>query len=127
MESLLHFLLVAFVVQLQQALKDFAASRFADGEADALLGFMEAVAEVEVIPSVSGSDCLIHFDVQCTESLDVVGGLFGIVETVVGSCDALQSSSHYVSPINRERKRSRNSCHLTRVCAEGNGQGLLEE
>jgi hypothetical protein len=46
-ESLADFLFVALVVQLEEPLEDFATGGFADGEADALLGFVEAVAEVE--------------------------------------------------------------------------------
>ena len=83
MESLLHFLGVAFVVELQQALQDFTAGGFADGEADALLGFVEAVAEVEIGPAVGGGNCLIHLDVQFTELLDVGVRLVGVVEAVV--------------------------------------------
>jgi hypothetical protein len=37
---------VAFVVEFQKALEDFSAGGFAEGEADALLGFVEVVAEV---------------------------------------------------------------------------------
>ncbi len=47
MQSLLHFFGVAFVVQLEEAGEDFSAGGFADRVADALLRWVEAVAEVE--------------------------------------------------------------------------------
>ena len=63
MQSLLHFFGVAFVVEFQQALQDFTAGDFADGEADALLYALEAMAEIKVIPAVGSGDCLIQLDV----------------------------------------------------------------
>ena len=77
-EALLDFLGVALVVELQQAGEDFPAGRFADREPDALLGLVEAVAEVEVGPAVGGGDGLIHLDVEVTELLDVGGGFVGL-------------------------------------------------
>ncbi|WP_295608346.1 hypothetical protein [uncultured Lamprocystis sp.] len=50
------------MVQFQQAVEDFAASGFGDRVADALLGFVEAVAEVQVLPAVGDDDGLIRFD-----------------------------------------------------------------
>ena len=35
------------MVQLQETLEDFTAGRFANGEAHALLGFVEAMAKIE--------------------------------------------------------------------------------
>ena len=83
METLLDFLGVAFVVQLEETLEDFTAGGFADREANALFGLVEAVAEVEVVPAVGGGDRLIHLDVEITELLDVGGGFVGVVEAVV--------------------------------------------
>ena len=71
MKSLLLFLGVAFVVELQQAVEDFTAGGFADRVADALLRLVEAVAEVEIGPAVGGGDGAVHFDVQLSELLDV--------------------------------------------------------
>ena len=45
MQSLADFFGVAFVVEFQQALQDFAAGGFADGEAEALLTIVEAVTQ----------------------------------------------------------------------------------
>ncbi len=56
MQSLLNFLGVAFVVQFQQTLQDFTTGGFTDGEADALLGLVEAVVECEIVPAVGGGD-----------------------------------------------------------------------
>jgi hypothetical protein len=70
--------------ECQQAFQDLTASGFADGEADALLGFVEAVAEFEVSPAVGGGNRPIHLDVQITEFLNVGGRLVGIVEAVAG-------------------------------------------
>ena len=70
MESLLHFLGVALVVELQESLKDFTAGGFADGEANALLGLGENVAEIEIVPAVGSGDSLVHLDVEVTERLD---------------------------------------------------------
>ncbi len=82
-ESLLLFLGVSFVVEFQKALQDFMAGGFADGEADALLGFVEVMAEFKIGPAVCGSYRLIHLDVQITELLNVGGILPWVVETIV--------------------------------------------
>ena len=89
MEALRDLLGVPLVVELQEAGEDFTAGRFADREADALLGLVEAVAEVEVGPAVGGGDGLVHLDVEVTELLDVGGGFVGVVEAVVGLGQAL--------------------------------------
>ena len=65
-------------------MQDFTAGGFADGKADALLGFVEAVAEVQVGPAVGGNNGLIHLDVQITKRSNVCGSLVGIMEAVVG-------------------------------------------
>ena len=51
------------------------ASFFTDREADALLGFVEAVAEVEISPVIGSSYSIVHLDMQVTELLDVIGSL----------------------------------------------------
>ena len=58
MEPLLDLLGVPFVVELQEPVEDFPAGRLADREPSPLLGFVEAVAEVEVSPAVGGDDGL---------------------------------------------------------------------
>ncbi len=78
---------------LEQAGEDFPAGGFADGEADALLGFVESVVEVQVGPAVGGSNRLIHFDVKITELLNVGGSLVGIVEAVIGLGQPLAPSA----------------------------------
>ena len=83
MQPLLDLLGVALVVELQEAAEDFAAGGFADREADALLGFVEAVAEVEIVPAVGGGNGLVHLDVQFPELVDIRGGFVGVVEAVV--------------------------------------------
>ena len=62
-EALPDLLGVAFVVEFQQALEDFTAGGFANCEAEAILGFVEVMAEVEVGPAIGGGDRLIHLDV----------------------------------------------------------------
>ena len=84
MEPLLDFFGVALVVEFEKALENFSAGWFADGEANALLGFVEAMAKVEVGPAVGGGNSLIHFNVEITKLLDVGVGLVGVVEAVVG-------------------------------------------
>ena len=82
---LLDFLGVAFVVELQQAVEDFTAGGFADREADALLGLVEAVAEVEVGPAVGGGDGLDPSRRAGLEDLWMsTVDSWGIVEAVVG-------------------------------------------
>ena len=49
-EALLILLVVALVVELQEASEDFAAGRLANSEPGTLLGLVKAVAEVEVGP-----------------------------------------------------------------------------
>ncbi len=63
MEALLDFLGVALVVELQEAGEDFPTGRFADREPGALLGFVEAVAEIKIGPAVGSGDGLIHLNV----------------------------------------------------------------
>jgi len=48
-QPLLDFFGIALVVELQQATEDFTAGGFADCVADALLGCVEAVAQVEIV------------------------------------------------------------------------------
>ncbi len=98
MESLLYFLGVALVVEFQQALQDFTTGGFADGEADALLGVVEAVTEFEVIPAVSGGNRLIHLDVQITELLNVGGHFVGVMEAVVGLGQPFLPCNHEQRP-----------------------------
>ena len=93
-EALGDLLGVPLVVELQEAGEDFPAGRLADREAGALLGLVEAVAEVEVGPAVGGGDGLVHLDVEVTELLDVGGGFVGVVEAVVGLGQALPASKH---------------------------------
>jgi len=57
-QPLCDFFGVAFVVELEQAGEDFTADAFADGEAEALLGLVEVVAELQVVPAVGGEDDL---------------------------------------------------------------------
>ena len=71
------------MVQFEQAVEDFAARGLGEGKSDALLGVVEAVAEIEVLPAISGSDGLVHFDVQVAEFGDVGAGFSGVVEAVV--------------------------------------------
>ena len=94
MEALLDLLGVPLVVELQEAGEDFSAGRLADREPDALLGLVEAVAEVEVVPAVGGGDGLVHLDVEVTELLDVGGGFVGVVEAVVGLGQAFMTGEH---------------------------------
>ena len=89
MEALSDLLGVPLVVELQEAGEDFSAGGLADREADALLGLVEAVAEVEVGPAVGGGDGVVHLDVEVTELLDVGGRFVGVVEAVVGLGQAL--------------------------------------
>ena len=85
---------VPLVVELQQAGEDFAAGRLADREPGALLGLVEAVAEVEVVPAVGGGDGFVHLDVEVAELLDVGGGFVGVVEAIVGLGQALLAGEH---------------------------------
>ncbi len=98
MQPLGDFLGVAFVVELQQAGEDFTAGGFADREAEALLGFVEAVAEVEIGPAVGRRHGVVHLDVQFPELLDVLGGLLRVVEAVVGLGQSLLVRERNVTP-----------------------------
>ena len=93
-EALSHLLGVPLVVELQQPGEDFAAGRLADREPGALLGLVEAVAQVEVGPAVGGGDGPVHLDVEVAELLDVGGGFVGVVEAVVGLGQALLAGGH---------------------------------
>jgi len=79
-EALTDLLGVPLVVELQEAGEDFAAGRLADREPGALLGLVEAVAEV--VPSAGGGDGPVHLDVEVAERLDVGGGFVGVLEAV---------------------------------------------
>jgi len=98
-QPLLYFLGVALVVQLEQAGEDFTAGGFADRVADALLRRMEAVAEVEVGPTVVGGYGVVHLDVELTEFLDVGTGFIGVVETIVGLCQSLIFPTHQAASV----------------------------
>ena len=97
METLLDFLSVALVVQLEEALKDFTAGRFADREAKALLGIVESVVKFEIGPAVGGGHCFVHLDVEITEPLKIGAGVVAIVEAVVNGCQALVVLHHEFS------------------------------
>jgi hypothetical protein len=73
---------VAFVVELQEAGEDFPASGLADREPSALLGLVEAVVEVEVVPAVGGGDGLVHLDVERSR---VAARILGIMSRKFGS------------------------------------------
>ena len=75
---------VALVVQFNQLFEDGAAGELADGVAHALLGFVEAVAQIQIAPVVGGGHGLIHLHMQCAKALDVERLIFGAVETIVG-------------------------------------------
>jgi hypothetical protein len=92
-EALGDFFGVALVVEGKQAIEDFAAGGFADGEAEALFGVVEVVVETltpgpspwgtgrnSIGPAVSGGDGGVHLDVEVAEGLDVGVGAGGIVE-----------------------------------------------
>lgn len=59
-----HFFGVARVIEFEQAVKDLAPCRAADGVAYALFGFVKAVIEMQVRPAVGGSNRIIHLDEQ---------------------------------------------------------------
>ena len=99
MEALIDLLGVPLVVELQEAGEDFPAGRLADREPGALLGLVEAVAEVEVVPAVGGGDGLVHLDVEVTELLDVGGGFVGVVEAVVGLGQSLLAGEHDLAAV----------------------------
>jgi len=94
MEALLDFLVVALVVEVQEAGEDFPTGRLADRESGALLGLVEAVTEVEIGPTVGGGNGLVHLDVEATEFLDIGRRLVGVVEAVVGLGQALLAGKH---------------------------------
>src|ERR1017187_3270849 len=85
---------VAFVVQGEQAVEHRAPGGFGDGIADALLGLMETVSEVEAGPLVGGCNGVIHLNVQRAEGGDVVRDLVRGVEAVVSVGEALMTSGH---------------------------------
>lgn len=55
---------------------------------------MEAVAEGEIGPAVDNGDGVVHLDVEVAEAGDVGGGFLGVVETVVGGCEAFLAGLH---------------------------------
>ena len=63
----LHFFGVALVVEREEAVEHFDTRGLADGEADTLFGFVEAVFQAEIVPAVGVGDGLVHFDVEVTE------------------------------------------------------------
>src|SRR6266498_1592597 len=89
MEPLLHLLRIPLVVQLQEAGEHLAAGGLADGEADALLGLVEAVAEIEVGPAVGGSDRAGDFRVKFSKTTQVTVSHFFGIQRHVESVQAL--------------------------------------
>jgi hypothetical protein len=94
-EPLGNFFLVPGMVELQQPVEHLAPGQLAQREANALLGFVEVVAEVEVRPAVGIGHGAVHFHVEIAEFLDVGGGFGGGVEQVVGLGKPGSPSRHY--------------------------------
>ena len=62
-EAGFEFFGVPLVVESEEAVEDGAAGGFAEGVAFALLGGVEAVAQVQIAPAVGGGYGMIHLDV----------------------------------------------------------------
>ena len=65
MQPLLHFCLVPFVVELDEAVQVITTSGLADGEALALLGGVEAVVQVLIAPAVASKQLYVLSYWQC--------------------------------------------------------------
>ena len=83
------FLGVALVVEGEEAVEDFAAGGGGKGVAEALFGFVEAVAQGgpvvgrEVEPAVGGGDGDVELAVEGAEFGDVRRSFGGVVETII--------------------------------------------
>ena len=84
MQAVFQFLSVALVVEGEEAVEDGAAGGLAQRVALALLGGVEAVAQVQIAPAVGGGHGLIHLLVQRPQPRDVRRLLAPVVEAVVG-------------------------------------------
>ena len=90
---------IALVVELQQAGKHLPAGRFADGVAEALRRFVEAVAEGQVLPAVGGGDRVVHFHVQAAQVGDVLGRFGRVVEAVVSGGESFLVIKHDLAAV----------------------------
>ena len=71
------------MVEGKEAVEDGAAGGLAEGVAFALLGGVEAVAQVQIAPAVGGGHGLIHLHMQRPQPRDVRRLLAPVVEAVV--------------------------------------------
>lgn len=83
MQALGDFFGVALVVEGEEAVEDLAAGGFGNSEADALFGFVEVVAEVEVGPVIGAYNRRIHLLVQSSEMPDILRFVAWNVKSVV--------------------------------------------
>jgi len=95
MQALLDFRLISFMVQSEESLEDFTTGGFADRVADALFGFVEAMAEVKIVPAVSSGDRQVNFNVKLSEFLNVGGVFVRVVEAIVDGVHAFASAQHF--------------------------------
>src|SRR5450759_202567 len=82
------------MVQGEQAVEDSASCAFGDGIADALLGLVEAVTQVEVGPAICDGDGVVHLYDKLTESLDTRFLHIQAVQISAGGCQSLLSRHH---------------------------------
>ena len=86
MQTTFDIFFVALVVKGEEAVKNCAACGLAKGVALALLGGVEAVAQVQIVPAVGGGHGLIQLHVQRPQPCDVGRRLTSVVEAVVDFC-----------------------------------------
>jgi hypothetical protein len=87
-------LAVALVVQLEQAIQQLDPRDLADREAPALPGLVEAVAQIEIVPAISGEHREVELDVQVAQRLNARIAVVRVVEAVVGRRQALLVGLH---------------------------------
>ena len=90
---------VTFVVQGEQAVEDCAPGGLRNGVADALLGPVEAVAEVDVGPAIRAGDGVVHLDVQRAETGHIVRDFVRGVEAIVRGGETLAPGGHDVAAV----------------------------
>ena len=56
--------LLTLVVQFQEPLEHFSASYLGNSESKPLLGFMESMSKINIIPAIGLCYCIVHFDMH---------------------------------------------------------------
>ncbi len=76
------------VIEGEEQIEQLGAGGGCDGEADALRGFVEIVAQIEIVPAVSVAHGAVEAAMQIAQRGDVVEGRRGVAHAA-GTCSGL--------------------------------------